>query len=221
MDEAQRIQKAYAKRDMLGKKVAWSLFNTASLFINQQREKDILRILTLLGITNLYYKKFLDLGCGNGSCLRDFIRYGAKPENCYGIDLLANRIEEANKVSPNIHFQCGNAENLPYENDFFDIVLCYTVFSSIFDRSMRYNIVKEMLRVLRPRGVILFYDFNIKKPSNLDTRGIKKREILESFQGCKIVLKRVTLAPPITRTLAPHSILLCYILEKLKFLNTH
>jgi ubiquinone/menaquinone biosynthesis C-methylase UbiE len=63
------------------------------------------------------------------------MKYGARPENLYGIDLLDERIEEAKRLSPNIDFRCGNAEELPYEDGLFDIVIQFTVFTSILDRS--------------------------------------------------------------------------------------
>jgi hypothetical protein len=52
------------------------------------------------------------LGCGTGGVLRDFIKYGAIPENCFGFDLLPDRIETAKQISPNMNIQCSNAEKL-------------------------------------------------------------------------------------------------------------
>lgn len=163
----------------------------------------------------------MDIGCGRGSELRNLIRYGAKPKNLFGIDLLPVRIDEAKTLSPNIDFQCGSAEEIPYDNDMFDIVLQFTVFTSVLDMNMKKKIASEMLRVLKPHGIILWYDYHMDNPKNPDVKGVKKREIYELFTGCDISLKRITLAPPLTRIIAPYSWLLCYLLEKLRFLNTH
>jgi len=78
-----------------------------------------------------------------------------------------------------------------------------------------------MLRVLKPEGIIIWYDFHINNPKNPDVRGVKKKEIHELFPNCEIYLKRITLAPPLTRLIAPCSPLVCYILEKLRIFNTH
>jgi SAM-dependent methyltransferase len=153
--------------------------------------------------------------------LREFIKYGARPENLYGIDLLPDRIEEAKRLSPNIKFTCGNAEDLPYEDNFFDMTLCFTVFSSILDRIMRQNIAREMLRALKPEGMVLWYDYHVNNPKTPDVRGVKKREIHELFPDCEIHLRRITLAPPIARALAPFSTVLCQLLEKIPLLRTH
>ncbi|MBU1627041.1 hypothetical protein KKB18_06695 [bacterium] len=61
----------------------------------------------------------------------------------------------------------------------------------------------------------------MNNPRNPDVRGVKKREIQHLFPNCTFDFRRITLAPPITRLLAPCSWLVCYLLEKLNVLNTH
>lgn len=221
MNEIERIKKVYEKRDLIGKRKLYSLFNPASLFSTHQREKDILAILSRFNIDNLSDKKILDFGCGNGGVLRDCLRYGAKPENCFGIDILQCRIDEAKILSPNMNFIHGNAEGVLHGEGFFDIVLCFTVFTSIFDENMKRNLTSEMTRVLKQDGIILWYDYHMNNPKNPDVRGVKKKEIYKLFPNCDIFLNRITLAPPITRFIAPYSWLACYLLEKLKIFNTH
>ena len=70
----------------------------------------------------------VDVGCGRGKS-RNPIRYGARPENVYGLDLLGNGIEQARTLSPDMDFRCANAENLPYPDKSFDIVLQFTMFT--------------------------------------------------------------------------------------------
>lgn len=221
MIEIERIKEAYEKRDLSGRSKLYSLFKPASLFTTHQREKEILKALSRFGISDLADKKILDFGCGTGGVLRDFIKYGAMPENCFGIDLLPDRIDTANKLSPNIDVRCGNGEKLPYEDALFNMVLCFTVFTSIFDEDMKRQIAEEMLRVLKPEGIILWFDYHMNNPQNPDVRGVKKKEIHGLFPNCEIHLKRITLAPPLARAIAPRSWLACYLLEKLKVFNTH
>jgi len=54
----------------------------------------------------------------------------------------------------------------------------FTVFTSILDISMKQSIAGEMLRVLKPDGIILWYDYYRNNPMNPDVRGVKKREIV-------------------------------------------
>lgn len=222
MDEIHRIKKAYAKRDRSNKwpSTRWSYFSPSTLFPHHQTERARISALKQNNFDELADKQILDVGCGYGGLLRNFVKYGATPGNCFGIDLLPDRIEEAEKISPNIDFRCGNAENLSFDNEYFDIVLSSTVFTSIFDKNMKRNIAREMIRVLKPTGLILWYDYHMDNPKNPDVRGVKKKEIHELFPDCDIKLERITLAPPLTRAIAPHSFLLCYLLEKIKILNT-
>ena len=48
-----------------------------------------------------------------------------------------------------------------------------TVFSSTLDRRMRQNIAREMLRVLKPEGIVLWYDYHVNNSRNPDVRGVK------------------------------------------------
>jgi ubiquinone/menaquinone biosynthesis C-methylase UbiE len=221
MDEIERIKQVYRNRDLSGKAELYSLFNPSSLFLTQQRELAIIKIISAYGIRNLSEKKILDVGCGRGQLLRDFIKYGANPENCYGVDLLPDRIREAIRLSPAIDFRCENAETLSFKNEFFDIIMCFTVFSSILSENMKQTIVREMIRVMKKTGFIIWYDYWIKKPGNPDVRGIRKREIKRLFPNFNFKFHKITLAPPITRRLAKFSYFLCYFLDKINILNTH
>jgi hypothetical protein len=77
-----------------------------------------------------------------------------------------------------------------------------------------------MLRVLKSNGLILWYDCWLN-PANPHVKGIRPAEVRALFPGCHFSFHRITLAPPITRRLVPLSWLACYILERLRILNTH
>ncbi len=97
----------------------------------------------------------LEIGCGTGHVLASITKWGAKPEDLYDLDLLADRIELATHMYPQLHFEFANAEALTYPNSAYDLDLCFTVFSSILDWDMRVRVVKETLRVLKPGGGML------------------------------------------------------------------
>jgi ubiquinone/menaquinone biosynthesis C-methylase UbiE len=213
------------KRDIKGEKKIpedfYSYFSKGNLFIIQERGRKVLELLNKYQMRHLAEKKVLDIGCGIGGWLRDFIQWGAKPENLYGIDLLEDKIKEAKQLNPNVNFICGSAEKLNFPDESFDIVLQSTCFTSIFDSEMKKRIAGEMLRVVRDHGIILWYDFRYNNPKNSDVKGIKKKEIKELFPNCRYDFNLITLAPPIVRKLAPISLFLCEILEKIPFLKTH
>jgi ubiquinone/menaquinone biosynthesis C-methylase UbiE len=221
MDEIKRIKTVYSKRERIIKDNRYSPFNIANLYNKQQRERGILKLLDKYHMNPLTDKKILDVGCGGGGSLRSLIQYGALPQNVYGIDLLPNRIEHAKKLSPNINFHCGNAEELPYENRTFDMVMQFTTLTSILDYQMKHRIAHEMLRVLKCDGIILWYDFHMNNPQNPEVRGIGRKEIIQLFPSCEYEFRRLTLAPPLSRRVAPYSWIACYLLEKIPFLCTH
>jgi hypothetical protein len=78
-----------------------------------------------------------------------------------------------------------------------------------------------MVRVLKPGGVVLWYDFRFNNPRNLEVRGIEAAEIRSLFPECSVDLKKVTLAPPLARRVVPISWTSAELLEKLPFLRTH
>ena len=69
------------------------------------------------------------------------------------------------------------------------------------ESSRKHRIAAEMCRVLRPGGLILWYDFWIN-PLNPQTRGVRPVEIRAMFPGCEYRFKRITLASPIARATA-------------------
>jgi ubiquinone/menaquinone biosynthesis C-methylase UbiE len=221
MNEIERIKEAYQRRKIDRKGRIYSYFNEANLFMIHQRERRLLDTFRRFKIMSFSDRKILDVGCGGGGLLRELVKYGARPENLCGIDLLEERIEEAKHLSPNIDFRCGDASSLPYNDGCFNIVIQFTLFTSILDITMKKRIASEMLRVLKPDGIIIWYDFHRDNPRNPDVRGVKKEEIFKLFPDCTIYLKRVTLAPPIARILVPFSVILCELLEKFRFLCTH
>lgn len=220
MEESDRIKSSYEKRKKTDSSV-YSYFNHGTLLMAQEKERELINLLKKFKFDNLYNKKILDVGCGSGGLLMDFIKYGANPENLFGIDLLNDRVNRAVERNPRIHYLCRDAAGLPYENEKFDIVIQFTVFTSILDQVIKKKISAEMLRVLNRNGIILWYDFLFDNPSNPDVKGIKKAEIQYLFDGNEVYLKKITLAPPIIRFVSAYSPAACYLLAKIPLLCTH
>ena len=110
---------------------------------------------------------------------------------------------------------------LPWDDASFDLVLQSMMFSSILDPSVRAAAASEMARVLRPGGLVLWYDFFTDNPRNPNVRGVGRRELRELFPGFELRWRRVTLAPPLIRLLAPRARPLAAALQALKLLDTH
>jgi SAM-dependent methyltransferase len=218
--EEVRIRGAYAKRCPDDTRYSW--FSPGYLYMVQERERGVLKLLKQNGFEPLTKRKVLEIGCGTAYWLRDLIKWGARPENVTGLDLVPDRVVEARKLSPEaVTIQCGSATKLLFPNETFDLVFQSTVFTSILDRRMKQQVASEMLRVVKGDGIIVWYDYYINNPWNPDVLGVRKREIHQLFPGCVIELRRITLAPPLARLLASHSWFVCYLLSKIPWLCTH
>lgn len=96
--------------------------------------------------------RVLDVACGSGNQSIPAARTGA---TVTGVDIAPNLIEQAQKWATaeglKIQFDEGDAENLPYADAEFDVVM--TMFGAMFAPRPE-RISAELIRVCRPGGVI-------------------------------------------------------------------
>lgn len=216
--EERRLRDAYAAR-------SWDAYSWASpayRYMMQERERAVLSLLHDERLLPLAESDVLEIGCGSGAWLRDLVKWGADPARLKGVDLLEERVVRARELcSPGTAIEVASATALPFPDASFDVVLQATVFTSILDRDVRRRVAAEMARVLRPDGVILWYDFHIDNPRNPDVRGVGRSELRALFPGAKIHARRVTLAPPLARAVAPRAWWLASLLSTMPPLRTH
>ncbi len=160
IDELERIRLAYRQRDADPSYGArYTYFNRLNLFSIQQQERSLLLALARQGVESLSGKRILDVGCGTGGVLRNYLRYGAQAENLCGIDLMPDRIEQARQRLPaEVDLRAQDVQTLPFAEETFDLISQWVVFSSILDDQIKHNIAQEMLRCLKPDGVIIWCD---------------------------------------------------------------
>lgn len=96
--------------------------------------------------------RVLDVACGNGNQSIPAAQIGAQVT---GVDIAPNLIEQARNRAENenlkIQFDEGDAENLPYADTDFDVVM--TMFGAMFAPRPE-RVSAELIRVCRPGGVI-------------------------------------------------------------------
>jgi SAM-dependent methyltransferase len=218
--EEARITEAYARR---AEGLRYSYFSPGHLTMHQELERRVVGVLRPhLGPGLLQDKQVLEVGCGKGAWLRELIKWGARPENLRGVDILEDHVAEARRLCPQgVRLEHTSATQLRAKDASFDLVMQMVVFTSVKDAGVKAQLAREMLRVVKPDGLILWLDFHMNNPRNPDVQGVKKPEIRQLFPGCEIDLRRVLLAPPLLRALAPYSSLLCQLLGKFPPLCTH
>lgn len=104
------------------------------------------------------FADLLDCGCGTGPMLT--LLHEKYPDKHYtGIDLTPKMIEVAKrKAMENVEFVVGDCENLPFEENSFDVVICCESFHHYPNPQDFFNSVS---RVLRPGGRLVLRDMTM------------------------------------------------------------
>ncbi len=199
MSETERIARAY--QDIDARRARWDQRNPGNQQILSERRRLTRRLLQEKGWFPLGNRRVLDVGSGSGAELAWFRQLGALDSHLVGIDLIPDRVKAARRDFPELEFHTGNAERLPFPDGSFDLVATYTVFSSILDGQMAAKVASEILRVMSPRGGLLWYDFRYDSPSNKNVRGVSAARVRRLFPELHGRLARVTLIPPLARRL--------------------
>ncbi len=177
--------------------------NPAVLLATQERQRAIADLFVRLGWLDLAGVRLLEVGCGTGCNLLDFLRLGFKPEHLQGIELLTASVERARRDLPvSVRITLGDAAGaagsfVPEASQ--DIVYQSTVFTSLLDDEFQQRLADRMWRWLRPGGGILWYDFTVNNPRNPDVRGVPVARIRQLFPHGRMRVRRLTLAPPVAR----------------------
>lgn len=130
-------------------------------------------------------KRVLDAACGSG--------YGSKmlaesAESVIGMDISEEAIQYAqnNYAAPNVDFIVGSVEKLPFEDNFFDIIISFETIEHV-NEQIQNSFLREIKRVLKDDGILimstpdkkLFTDERSGKPSEFHVKEFYKEEFLE------------------------------------------
>jgi SAM-dependent methyltransferase len=166
--------------------------------------------------------RVLEIGCGTGGNLTDLIRFGFAPANLTGIELQRGRLEEARRRLPSsVELIHGDALDVPLEPGVFDVVMLFTVFTSLLDEEYRERLARYAWRVVKPGGGVLWYDFRFDNPWNPDVRGVPVKAIRAIFPEGTLHCRRITLAPPLARAAVRLHRSLYRLLNAIPLLRTH
>ena len=219
-DESQAITDRYARR--VPGDGRYSFLRTDVYLGAQERQRVMLQLLRQHSVLDLANLRLLEVGCGAGGNLLEFLRMGCVPEHLTGIELLPERCAQARHVLPAaVRLYEGNAVLVDVPHASQDVVLVSTVFSSVLDPAFQQSLADALWRWVRPGGAVLWYDFTYNNPSNPDVRGVPLQRVETLFPQACISVRRVTLAPPIARRVAAVHPLLYTMFNALPLLRTH
>ena len=105
--------------------------------------------------------KILDVATGSGRTLKQ-LRGAFPKEKITGIDLSGSYLKEASRYIADLNGDLielikGNAEELPFEDNSIQAISCVYLFHEL-PRTIREKVLKEFLRVLEPKGILVIAD---------------------------------------------------------------
>ncbi|MBF9030978.1 methyltransferase domain-containing protein [Rhodobacterales bacterium HKCCE3408] len=115
-------------------------------------------VLALTGVTN--GTKHLDAGCGAGMAAALSSSLGA---SVAGLDAAEAMLEIARERTPSGDFRLGELEDLPFDDDSFDLVTGFNAFQYAADASQA---LREAGRVTRPGGSVVILTWG--KPEGME-----------------------------------------------------
>lgn len=137
-------------------------------------------------------KKLLDVGCGTGTMISMLAE--DKNISLAGIDLTEEMLNVAReRLGNRAELKLGDSENLPWDNNSFDTIICSNSFHH-YPEPMK--VLNEMLRVLKPKGHLIIGDptmpvifrqlcnYSLKYSKQGDYRLYSKSEMDELLRKC-------------------------------------
>jgi len=219
--ELEEIKTRYSRRINFPEDM-YDPLNPAMNKISQEKERALIKWIQHESLSPVSNLKLLEIGCGNGQNLIQFLKFGFNPDFLVGNELLPERVRAAKKILPlNLKIVEGNALDLNFSPESFDIVFQSMVFSSILEDSFQLKLAKKMWELTKIGGGVLWYDFTFNNPKNQDVQGVKLKRVKELFPQGKIQKWRITLAPPLSRIVTSIHPLFYNAFNIFPFLRTH
>lgn len=112
--------------------------------------------------------RILDVGCGYGRSLDELYQEGYR--DLIGMDFSAGMVQRVKLEFPYLDLRMMNDGQIDLPDSSVDVVLLVAVLTCIVDDSQQRALIREILRVLKPDGVLYANDFLL----NSDDRNLKR-----------------------------------------------
>jgi SAM-dependent methyltransferase len=219
-DEPSAVARRYARRNVGDR---YSMLRPEVWHGVQERQRTMLQMFVqYFGRCDLAQLRLTEVGCGSGTNLIDFLRVGFAPEHLRGIELLPERVKAARRILPAavaVHEGDANSINIALASQ--DVVFQSVVFSSLLDNEFQQELAHRMWSWVKPGGGVLWYDFIYNNPSNPDVRGVPVKRVRALFPEASVIVRHITLAPPISRRVCRIHPNAYYLFNALPLLRTH
>jgi ubiquinone/menaquinone biosynthesis C-methylase UbiE len=219
--ERQRILTEYERRAKYISPDLYAPWQPANQLMLAERRRVASKLLNDAGVFPRPSTECLEIGCGSLGWLGELISWGVGETHLHAIELDPARAKQAKTTLPAAEVIVGDAVELPWPTETFKLVVVSTMFSSILNNDVRNLVASEITRVLASGGALLWYDFAANNPKNPNVCKVTLSEVARYFPTLHGASKKVTLAPPLARWVAPRSWTVATLLQALPFLRTH
>ena len=120
--------------------------------------------------------KILDFGCGPGTNGIHFLNkqnrlfFADISENA--LKLVKSKINKKNLLNTSFNHIDPTLDKLPFEDNFFDLIICMSVYNNFVNRKYANQMLNEFNRVLNKKAFLIL-DFNLKENNYKNIKSLK------------------------------------------------
>ena len=196
------------------------LTNRGDRMIVHERRRVMTQLLQVSGWLPLANRRILELDSGGEGELTWLFSLGGMPALATRLAFPTQPTGGADEPSQTIDFRADGL-TLEHVDATFDLVVLSGVMSGIPDAVGRRALAGEVQRVLKPGGVVLWYDMRYSSPGDATVRPVRRGEVRQLFPGLTETLQSVTLMPAIARRMRGATRTLYPTLAAIPILRSH
>ncbi len=123
--------------------------------VQKYAASELLKKLNLIiDLKNFNHKKIIDLGSGTSLIRKEFCKISQGQDNLfYELDLSLKMLKSSQNNSPNLFKIQSDIENLPLQQNNFDLILSSFVFHWLDDYQ---KIFSDIFSLIKPQGILAF-----------------------------------------------------------------
>lgn len=142
-----------------------------------QKIIELIRVIINFNFNNRNPIKLMDVGCGDGYLLKE-IAIQFPQINLFGVDLSQSRVETAKKFVPTAMLETGDAQNIPFGEETFDVVVCSEVIEHCPNDL---KVLAELYRISKSNSFLILTAPNLYTLESISKALIGRRIVPPSY----------------------------------------